>query len=245
MGAEWSQDEVSQPTEEHRKETPPCTPQINNNESGAIQKTATELKLPHNHEEILKDADAPVDKSSTEKLYDQLYAGVFLNQKKKKYWIDRTSKRNCFMLYARNLSITWAEDRSCWHWPFIKESSDVTLVAAELLNVCWLEIHGWFNTVNLTPRTLYQVVFVLMLKDPAYGWGIPVNFRLILADGSRQEHRENMMDKPRGKWIEVLAGEFETLPENNGNMECSMYEYEGGGWKRGLVIKGILIRPKD
>lgn len=68
MGSGWSQYEVLQPTEEHRKVTPTCTPQINNTKSGAIRKTAIELKLPHNHEEILKDADAPVDKSSIETL---------------------------------------------------------------------------------------------------------------------------------------------------------------------------------
>lgn len=35
---------------------------------------------PHNYEAIVK--DAAIDKSSTEKLYQQLYTGVFLNQKK-------------------------------------------------------------------------------------------------------------------------------------------------------------------
>jgi len=38
-----------------------------------------ELSLPHNYEHILKDADSPVDKSSREKICDQLYAGVFLH----------------------------------------------------------------------------------------------------------------------------------------------------------------------
>lgn len=41
------------------------------------------VALPHNYEAILKDADSPIDKSSPEKIYEQLYGGVFLNQKKK------------------------------------------------------------------------------------------------------------------------------------------------------------------
>lgn len=41
------------------------------------------MKLPHNYEAILKDADMQIDKSSMEKLYEQLYAGVFLNKKQK------------------------------------------------------------------------------------------------------------------------------------------------------------------
>lgn len=161
-----------------------------------------------------------------------------------KYWIDGNMK-NCFMLYARDLSITWGEDGAYWHWPIIKESSDESLAAAELINVCWLEVHGSFNTVNLTPRTHYEVFFVVMLKDPAYGWGVPVNVRLILADGTRKERKENMMNRLRGTWIEILAGEFTALPDNTGEMEISLYEYEAGIWKKGLVIKGVIIRAKN
>ena len=46
-------------------------------------KSSKELNLPHNYEDILKRADSPVDKSSREKLLDQLYAGVFLDHKTK------------------------------------------------------------------------------------------------------------------------------------------------------------------
>lgn len=49
----------------------------------AKAKTVKEVKLPHNCESILRDADSPVDRSSVDKLYDQLSTGVFLNQKRK------------------------------------------------------------------------------------------------------------------------------------------------------------------
>lgn len=38
--------------------------------------------LPHNYEAIIKDADMRIDDSSMEKLYEQLYAGIFLNKKR-------------------------------------------------------------------------------------------------------------------------------------------------------------------
>ncbi|KAK4710667.1 hypothetical protein R3W88_005180 [Solanum pinnatisectum] len=203
------------------------------------------LRFPHNYEEILKEADSSVDRSSVDKLYDQLYTGVYLNQKRKKYWVDKKSNSNCFMLYARDLLITWAENNRFWHWPLVQESSDVLLPAAELLDVCWLEIHGRFNTTKLSPGLIYEVVFIVMLKDPAYGWENPVNLRLILPDGSKQGHTENMVEKPRGKWIEIPAGEFMTsADQKNGEIEFSLYEYEGGNWKKGLVIKGAVLRPK-
>lgn len=122
--------------------------------------------------------------------------------------------------------------------------SDECLAVAELLNVCWLEVHGRFEIANLSPGQLYEIVFVVKLKDPAYGWEDPVNLRLTLPDGSRQEHIENLMEKPRGKWIQIPAGEFKSSGEKVGEIEFSLYEYEGGKWKRGLLIKGVSIRPK-
>lgn len=49
----------------------------------SMEKTGEIVKLPHNYEAILKDADSPVDMSSMDKFIFQLYAGVFLNQKRK------------------------------------------------------------------------------------------------------------------------------------------------------------------
>jgi len=122
--------------------------------------------------------------------------------------------------------------------------SDVTVDVAELLDVCWLEIYGKFNTKMLSPGILYEVVFVIKLKDPAYGWGVPVNVSLVLPNGYKQERKEKLQTKPREQWIEVPVGEFITSPENVGEIQFGMHEYDGGAWKRGLVIKGIAIRPK-
>ncbi|XP_041023408.1 protein PHLOEM PROTEIN 2-LIKE A1-like [Juglans microcarpa x Juglans regia] len=210
-----------------------------------VNETAAQVKVkpPHNYEVLLRDADSPVDRSSRDKLYDQLCSGLLLNQKRKKYWVDKNSN-NCFFLYARNLTISWIEDKRYWQWRSIQETRDEVIDVAELLNVCWLEVHGKFQTANLSPGTLYELAFVVKLKDPAYGWEVPVNVRLTLPDGNKQEHKENLMKKPRGDWIEIPVGEFVPSPENTGEIEFSIYEYEGGEWKRGLVIKGITIRPK-
>jgi len=33
-----------------------------------------------------------------------------------KYWVEKKSNSNCFVLYARALSITWAENQNYWKW---------------------------------------------------------------------------------------------------------------------------------
>lgn len=55
----------------------------NENQSIISVRPRKELNFPHNYEHILKGADSPIDKSSREKLCDQLYAGVFLDHKTK------------------------------------------------------------------------------------------------------------------------------------------------------------------
>ncbi|KAI3506294.1 hypothetical protein L1887_28651 [Cichorium endivia] len=243
MGSGLSQEADTQQT--HVPPTKPASqPHENNQNTKAAVKTAsTRLnQLPHDCEAILKDADIVVDKSS---MMDQLYGGVFLNQKRKKYWVDKASNGNCFLVFSRDLSIAWSEDNRYWHWPSIKETSETSIDVAEMLNVCWLEIVGKFDTAKLTPGIKYEVVFVVMLKDPAYGWEVPVNLRLILPDGKKQEHKENMAEKPRSRWFEIPVGEFTVEAKNGGFIEFALYEYEGGAWKRGLLVKGAAIRTKN
>ncbi|KAK9133952.1 hypothetical protein Scep_013480 [Stephania cephalantha] len=207
-------------------------------------------KLPHNYKDIIKEADSSISEVSPEKILDRLHSGVFLNQKRKKYWVEKNKGLNCFMLYARNLSITWAEDKRYWNWPYAVETTsnddEVMVDVAQLVSVCWLELQGKFNLSNLSPETTYEVVFVVMLKDPAYGWEVPVNVKLELPSGETQVHKVDLMRKPRADWIEIYVGEFKTCPpNNNGEVHFSMFEFEGGKWKRGLLVKGVIIRPKS
>lgn len=99
MGSGWSQDQDLQQNQELSN----TSPQSHHNDAAVLNeeprkimpqsskstetnktKEATRvLRFPHNYEEILKEADSSVDRSSMDKLYDQLYAGVYLNQKRK------------------------------------------------------------------------------------------------------------------------------------------------------------------
>ncbi|KAK4254699.1 hypothetical protein QN277_010042 [Acacia crassicarpa] len=205
------------------------------------------VSLPENLQDILKEADSDTDKSSTDKLYDQLYSsGLFLSHKTKKLWVNKLNC-NCFMLYARALSITWGEDPRYWKWIQVQESSGTMIEAAELKRVCWLEVNGRLDTRKLTAGVRYEVCFHVMLKDPAQGWEVPVNVRLVLPGGKKQEHKENLISKMRVQWIEIPVGQFvaPVHDDEGGEMEFSLYEIEGGAWKQGLVIKGVSVKPKS
>lgn len=116
---------------------------------------------------------------------------------------------------------------------------------ASLLNVCWLQISGRFEVSYLSPGVTYAVAFVIMMKDPAFGWSTPVKLVLKLPDGSVQQREESLGEKPRGKWLVLQVGEFTTKAEQGGEMEISLIGYEDLCWKQGLTVKGVIIRPKN
>ena len=116
---------------------------------------------------------------------------------------------------------------------------------AKLKKVCWLEVRGKFDIRKLLPGILYQVSFLIMLEDSSEGWEVPINVRLVLPGGKRQQHKVNLNEKLRENWMEILVGEFVASEKDGGEMDISMYEYEGGMWKSGLVIQGVVIKPKN
>ncbi|KAM3329085.1 hypothetical protein ACQJBY_026261 [Aegilops geniculata] len=180
-------------------------------------------------------------------LEDQVSTGIFLTGKTKKYWVDERTRHNCFMLFPRGLAITWSEEPQYWTWQPLKEGSaaEAGIEMVALKNVCWLEVQGKLELPHLTPGVTYEVFFEVMLDDTAYGWSTPVNFRLKFPDGTIQQHKENLQEKPRGEWLQVKVGEVKPHNGQNGEAEISMIESDGGQWKRGLLIKGIKIIPKE
>ncbi|XP_021809559.1 protein PHLOEM PROTEIN 2-LIKE A1-like isoform X2 [Prunus avium] len=155
-------------------------------------------------------------------------------------YLDQTSNR-CFLVYAKALDITWSGDPRYWRW--VQETSDGPTEAAELLEVCWLEVRGKLKTTKLSPGIRYEVVFVVKLQAKAYGWDVPVNLKLTVPHASENRwSKVNLTDKAREQWIEIPVGDFIASPEKPGDVEFSLYEYDGR-WKSGLVIKGVVVRP--
>nr|C0HJV2.1 RecName: Full=Lectin; AltName: Full=Agglutinin; Short=LAA [Luffa acutangula] len=203
-----------------------------------------EVKVGHNLEAILKGLDVDVySVPSFIKLYDQVTAGIFLNNRTKRYWFDKNAESNCFMLYARDLLITWSQDKRYWRWNPFQEHGN-TLEVAELIDVCWLNIVGNIETSVLSPGISYEAAFEVMLTNSASGWRIPVDVKLKMPDGSEQESQVNLQDKPRGVWFFISVGHFKiSVGETIGNIEFSIVQHQEA--KRGLLVKGLVIQPKQ
>ncbi|KAF5199623.1 Phloem protein 2-like a1 [Thalictrum thalictroides] len=238
--------------------------------TGLVAESNIERLVSHKYEDILKAADTPIDRSSKEKLFAQLHSGVYLNQKKQKYWIDKESGLNCFMLFSKGLSINWVDDERYWAWRVFEDPEEGKLEMAELLKVCWLEVNGSLDPAILSPKTMYEIVYIFKLYEAAYGWESPVTLKTRFIDGEEirklslqpsfreqwievhvgdgepdiKMRKSSLLTKPRGQWIELVAGEFYTDPAIKKHICFSLCGYEGGKWKSGLLMKGVVLRPK-
>ncbi|XP_044469657.1 protein PHLOEM PROTEIN 2-LIKE A1-like [Mangifera indica] len=151
---------------------------------------------------------------------------------------------NSFVLFARDLSITWGSDERYWKWTYEKETSGAYVEVAELLKVCWFEVKGKFDTKKLTPGTFYRLAFLVKFNEDASGWENLVNLKLDLPNGTQIQRKENFKNKPKNKWIEILVAEFRVQEnEKQGEMEFSMTETSDFHWKSGIVLNGVVIQP--
>ncbi|XP_044497095.1 protein PHLOEM PROTEIN 2-LIKE A1-like isoform X2 [Mangifera indica] len=65
---------------------------------------SAQVQLPHNLHAILKEGDSQID-ASCDNLIENLQAGIFLNQNKLKFWVDRLLWANAFDIHAKGLII--------------------------------------------------------------------------------------------------------------------------------------------
>ncbi|CAD5314419.1 unnamed protein product [Arabidopsis thaliana] len=160
----------------------------------------------------------------------------------------RFHSRKKHIVYARDLSIKLSNNSEYWSWrPLRDETSSETLVleAAVLRGICWLDVGGRLDTRELTPKTKYEAVYVVKLEDTASGWETPVNLKLTLPNSRArpQERSVNLKEHIGKSWVDILVGEFITSPDNDGEISFSMRETTH--WQEGLIIKGVVIRPKN
>ncbi|XP_044495783.1 phospholipase A1-II 6-like [Mangifera indica] len=206
-----------------------------------------QVELPHNLDSILSDADDNNLKTiPRDEMITQLQDGVFLKQKKVKFWVNRITSANAFELYARGLSIVW-DDGSRWKWISMEDNNScVNVEVAELVSVWWLDVKKTdFDTAMLTPGTSYEVTFVIMMKETSHGFtNVPVKLKFVLPNQEPVERTEDLSILPRNEWKEIKIGHFFTNCNMSGNINISMYNHENTQHElSGLVVNKIIIRP--
>ncbi|KAF7091984.1 hypothetical protein CFC21_094517 [Triticum aestivum] len=116
---------------------------------------------------------APAPPSSKKELFLRLSAGpALLQDKLVSVWLDRETGAKCYMLSARNLFIVWGNTPEYWTWIPLEDSRFSE--GAELVNVCWFEIHGKIHGKMLSQGTTYAAYMVFKMDENSYGLNFPV-----------------------------------------------------------------------
>ncbi|CAL9155023.1 unnamed protein product, partial [Musa hybrid cultivar] len=213
--------------------------------------------------------------------------------------LDRSSGAKCYILSARELSITWADAPWYWRWRCLPESRYVIHLTysfiyyaaclsflsrviemadqwtvAELTSVCWLEIRGKIESRMLSRKTAYAAYLIYDTANYAFGLnypsqeasvkvGVHSSLKLVClqpTDMLSRRHAqrasalcyrkeaEEVDGAPQARnddWMELELGEFYIDEGDDGEVNIRLLEVKGGHWKRGLIIEGIEIRPKQ
>ncbi|KAL3623992.1 hypothetical protein CASFOL_032808 [Castilleja foliolosa] len=223
--------------------------------------------LPADYRQIVARSASPVDFASKKELFAKLCSTPLLIDGGNKYKntpstfsVDKHTNKKCYMLSARELSITWSTNSLCWCWkPFPHSRFGET---AELITVCRLEIRGKINTQMLSPNTTYGAYLVVQIANRAFGLSVlPSEVSVEVGDYktrgklymNHEDGKRNEIDTSEGEervlctrgdgWLEVELGEFYNgVGEKEVIMEFK--EVKSEHLKGGLIVEGIEIRPK-
>ncbi|KAJ4722949.1 F-box family protein [Melia azedarach] len=121
----------------------------------------------------------------------------------------------------------------------------------------WTEVKGRIETKILSPNTTYAAYFVYKLaevtsrfeKTPVQlsvyfeGTDEPEKSYSVLLDPAANKNSRQFLDGAGG-WMEIEMGEF-FVNGDDGTVVCRFYNI-GGLYhrKHGLIIQGIMVRPK-
>ncbi|XP_010927099.1 uncharacterized protein PHLOEM PROTEIN 2-LIKE A4 [Elaeis guineensis] len=150
---------------------------------------------------------------------------------------------------ARALDITWGNDTRFWQWVDLKEDKPSTKFpeGAELIQVNWVEVKGTLAADKLSRSTTYEVLYIIKFKDDAFGWhSSHITFQVTSPHGQKSKRTVVLEPyrKDSNKWHEIHGGEF-SLTSHTGEVAFSMYGDDSEWWKRGMILGGVIIKPKS
>ncbi|XP_031274048.1 F-box protein At2g02240-like [Pistacia vera] len=225
--------------------------------SAADSDAVWEKFLPSDYREIISGSASPLlltTNVSKKDLYLHLcHNPIIINNGTMSFAIEKESGKKCYMVGVRGLSFSCG-DSQCWKWSSLQESRFCKV--AELNYVWWLDVKGKIDTKILSPKTNYGAYLVFKLTESTSGFRTrPVKLGVYLEGIDNGERRNVYLDPPRNTpklsqkrgdgWMEIEMGEFFNENGDNGMLICSVFYFKGLHTKRGLIVEGIELRPKD
>lgn len=203
----------------------------------------------------------PAQFTSRKQIFDQLCKPLIHANHTQAVWIDRKTGGLCWSIAARGLRIVWGFDLRYWEW--LPDQSSLFPEVARLLNVCWFEVT---HEIELSlPPGAYTVTWRLFLGD-LRGWhNEPAHFSFTKNDDESTECKCHIDPRPAVSsqpvaqfrlpaairvietgWTEYDVAEFSVAKgEETCSLKFSFIARESRGWKSGLYLDGVDIRPTE
>ncbi|CDO99429.1 unnamed protein product [Coffea canephora] len=228
--------------------------------SASESDTVWEKFLPSDYKEIISNSVSPLNYATKKHLYFHLcHSPILINNGKLSFWISKSTGKKCYMLPARELCIAWKDTPRYWSWTSLPESRFPEV--AELVDVCWLDIRGNMPTRLLSLKTNYAAYLVFKTTENSYGLEAvakaSVSFAAATTGTSSSSAETSDVFEPEGDsidgrvprqrndgWQELLLGEF-LNDEGDGDIDIKVSETKILNSKRGLILEGIELRPKE
>eukprot|EP00250_Pteridium_aquilinum_P000795 c1095_g1_i1 orf=110-1387(+) len=107
---------------------------------------------------------------SKKNLYMHLCKSITYDNGLKKFWLDRATGGDCYMISARGLRIIWGNSPQYWEWKTCPGSMFPEV--AYLRTVCWFDVAGTFQQLLRPGR--YMVSYRMQLRSAEAWRGSPI-----------------------------------------------------------------------
>ncbi|KAM3682957.1 hypothetical protein ACJW31_12G109900 [Castanea mollissima] len=238
--------------------------------AAAESDTVWNRMLPSDWQAIIAQSVTPLNFPSLKHLFLSLSDNpILIDGATKTFFLEKLSGKKCYLLSARELSITWGngDTPQYWNWISLPEESRFPEVA-ELRFVWWFNISGRMSTSMLSPKTNYAAYLVFKRTDRAYGFDDPPPRASVVTTGGGGVHQQTVglglpvmepnqqhqivpppqqhASRPKQRedgWLEIELGHFFNEGGEDDELQIRLLEVEAGTVKTGLIVEGIEIRP--
>ncbi|KAL2485445.1 F-box protein PP2-B10 [Abeliophyllum distichum] len=202
--------------------------------SAAESDTVWEGFLPPDYQDIIARSVSPVLYSSKKELYFHLCdSPLLLDDGKLSFRLSKPSGKKCYMLCARELNIIWGDTPMYWNWRTLTESRFAEHISCS---------KSFRNSYGLESRSKASVKLVQQSISDVEGGN---NTVYLERPTHVQDIDGRMPEERRDMWMEIELGEYFNDEGDEGDIQMQLLETEILGWKRGLIIEGIELRPKE
>ncbi|KAJ8547113.1 hypothetical protein K7X08_010699 [Anisodus acutangulus] len=217
--------------------------------------------LPSDHQDIVSRSVYPVIFYSKKDLYFRLCESpILLDEDRLSFWLDKTNGKKCYLLSARQLTISFSDTQLFWEHTSDADSRFPEVVF--LNGVDLLDIRGKIGTRALSTRTNYAAYLVFKISERYHGLestNAMVRFVnqqsedeaeeratvVILAARAPRHLKGRLPEKRTDGWLEVEIGNFYNggSSHDNGDVEARLLDSRPSHAKSGLIIEGVEFRP--